>query len=139
MEPKKPGREEPRYWSAYLAGLVIGLTLILTYYVMGHGVGASGAYTQWAAKLLQLIAPDHAQANTYLKGYLKLDSIWQSWIVIEMLGVLLGGFLGAVTAKRFRFEIERGTRINQGGRLLLALMGRVGQPGRSASREVAMG
>ena len=100
---------------------------------------ASGAYTQWAAKLLQLIAPDHAQANTYLKGYLKLDSIWQSWIVIEMLGVLLGGFIGAVTAKRFRFEIERGTRIGRGGRLLLALMGRVGQPGRSASREVAMG
>jgi hypothetical protein len=135
----KNNTQERSYWSSYLAGSAIGLTLILTYYVMGHGVGASGAYTQWAAKLLQLIAPDHAQANTYLKDYLKLDSIWQSWIVIEMLGVLLGGFIGAVTAKRFRFEIEHGTRIGRGGRLLLALLGRVGQPGRSASREVAMG
>jgi uncharacterized membrane protein YedE/YeeE len=43
--------------------------------------------------------------------------------VIEMLGVLLGGFLGALTARRFHFEIERGPKIGEVDRLLFALGG----------------
>ena len=123
MEAKNPVGEKPGYWSPYLAGLAIGLTLILTYYVMGHGVGASGAYTQLAARMLQVEAPRHAEANAYLKGYLHLGSLLKSWIVIEMFGVLLGGFLGALTARRFRFQIERGPKIEEGDRLLFALVG----------------
>ncbi|MBI1994333.1 MAG: hypothetical protein HYS67_07990 [Deltaproteobacteria bacterium] len=67
--------KQPSYWSPYLAGLAIGLTLILTYYVMGHGVGASGAYTQLAARMLEIEAPAHAQANVYLKRYLELGTL----------------------------------------------------------------
>lgn len=111
------------YWSPYLAGLAIGLVLILTYYVMGFGLGASGAFTQISARLLQSVAPQHAEANAYLRGYLRLGPLWQSWIVVEMVGVLLGGLVGALTARRFRFAIERGPRIGSGGRLPLALIG----------------
>ena len=68
MEAKNPVGEKPGYWSPYLAGLAIGLTLILTYYVMGHGVGASGAYTQLAARMLQAEAPRHAAKNVYLSS-----------------------------------------------------------------------
>ena len=78
--------KQPAYWSPYLAGLAIGLTLILTYYVMGHGVGASGAYTQIAARMLEIEAPVHAQANIYLRRYLELGPLAQSWIVIEKIG-----------------------------------------------------
>ncbi len=122
MELRDP-RSKESYWSPYVAGLAIGLTLTLTYYVMGHGLGASGAFTQLTAKFVQLVAPDHAEANTYLSGYLKLGAFWQSWIVLEVLGVFLGGLLGALTAKRFRFQIERGLQISKGSRLLLALLG----------------
>lgn len=115
--------EKDRYWSPYIAGLGIGLTLILTYYVMGHGLGASGAYTQIAAKMLQVEAPRHAAANLYLKNYLRLGPLLQSWIVIEMFGVLLGGLVGALTARRFRFEIERGPNIAAEDRLLWAFFG----------------
>ena len=65
-------RNERTYWSPYLAGSAIGLTLVLTYYVMGHGLGASGAFTQFTAKLVQLVAPEHARANDYLNSYLQL-------------------------------------------------------------------
>ena len=115
--------KQPAYWSPYLAGLAIGLTLILTYYVMGHGVGASGAYTQLAARMLEIEAPAHAQANIYLRRYLELGPLAQSWIVIEMLGVLLGGLLGALTAGRFQFQIERGPGVAAEDRLLFALLG----------------
>lgn len=116
-------RNERIYWSPYLAGSAIGLTLVLTYYVMGHGLGASGAFTQFTAKLVQLVAPDHAQANDYLNSYLQLGSLWQSWIIVEMVGVLLGGLLGAITAGRFRPQTECALGIGRGRRLLLALMG----------------
>lgn len=122
MSPGNPANEEHAYWSPYVAGLGIGLTLLLTFYIMGHGLGASGAYTQLTAKLLQRVTPDHAQTNEYLKDYLG-ESFWQSWIVIEMLGVFLGGLLGALTAGRFRFQIERGPQASRGSRLLLALAG----------------
>jgi uncharacterized membrane protein YedE/YeeE len=115
--------EKPSYWSPYVAGAAIGLTLVLTYYVMGHGVGASGAYTQFAAKMLELEAPEHAATNAYLKGYLELGPLWRSWIVIELLGVLLGGLLGALSAKRLQFQIERGPAIAADDRLVLAFLG----------------
>lgn len=123
MEQENSAREKSPYWSPYLAGVAIGVTLVLTYYVMGHGVGASGAYTQLAAKLLQVEAPLHAETNTYLKSYLALGPLSQSWIVIEMLGVLLGGFLGALTARRFHLQVERGRKIVEGDRLVFALAG----------------
>jgi len=125
IEPDNPLAEKSAYWSPYAAGLGIGLTLLLTYYVMGHGVGASRAYTQIAAKLLEIEAPAHAQGNTYLSGYLALGSLWRSWIVIEMLGVFLGGLLGALSARRFRFQIERGPKIAELDRLVFALLGGV--------------
>jgi hypothetical protein len=119
-----PAKIEGRgYWSPYQAGLAIGLTLILTYYVMGHGLGASGAFTQFTAKLVQLVAPDHARANDYLNSYLELGPLRQSWIVVEIVGVLLGGLLGALTAGRFRPQTEGAVGLGRGRRLSLALAG----------------
>ncbi len=123
MDASKPAREERGYWSPYLAGAAIGLTLLLTYYVMGHGLGASGAFTQLTARLVRLVAPNHAETNPYLNGYLKLGPFWQSWIVLEVLGVFSGGLIGALTAKRFRLQIERGVHFSRGSRMLLALVG----------------
>lgn len=123
MSPHNPAGEERAYWSPYVAGLGIGLTLLLTFYIMGHGLGASGAYTQLTAKLVQYVTPEHARANDYLRDYLGWGSLWKSWIVIEVIGVFLGGLLGALTAGRFRFQIERGPQASRGNRLLLALSG----------------
>ncbi len=114
--------QEERYWSPYIAGVGLGLTLLLTYYVMGHGLGASGSFTQLTARILNYLAPEQAKANAYLGPYLT-GLFWRSWIVIEVLGVFLGGFIGAVTARRFRFQIERGYRSGRLLRLLLALIG----------------
>jgi uncharacterized membrane protein YedE/YeeE len=118
-------RGEQGYWSPYLAGAAIGLTLVLTYYVMGHGLGASGAFTQIAANAVEQVAPEHARENAYLKGYLTPGWLWQSWIVVEVLGVFLGGLIGALTAGRFRFQTECGVQVAPGSRWLLALLGGV--------------
>ncbi len=111
------------YWSPYVAGVAIGLTLLATYVLMGHGLGASGAYATATAKAVGIVAPTHAAKNSYFQSYLQAGPFFTSWIVVEVLGILLGGFLGAVTAHRFQWTVERGPTAGQRGRLLFAALG----------------
>ena len=111
------------YWSPYLAGVALGVTLLATYVLMGFGLGASGAFAQVAARLEGAVAPARAHANSYLAGYLEAGRIWAQWVVVEMLGVLAGGLLGAWSAGRFTWRLERGPRIGGGRRLLFAFVG----------------
>jgi uncharacterized membrane protein YedE/YeeE len=75
------------------------------------------------AEIVAAASPDHAKENAYLNSYLRMSSFWRSWIVLEVLGVMIGGFLGAITARRFRRQIERGLKTNQRKRLSLAVFG----------------
>lgn len=121
----KPKMTSPRtYWPPFVAGGALGLTLLLTFYLTGHGLGASGAYTSAMTALVQAVAPDYAQNNSYLGTYIApgRSPLW-SWIVFELLGVMVGGFLGAITAGRLKGQVERGPSIGRGSRLGLAFVG----------------
>src|SRR2546428_7635407 len=122
------------YWSPYLAGVAVGLALLVTYLLMGFGLGASGAFAQVAARLEGAVAPGRAHANPYLVGYLDAGRLWAQWIVVEMVGVIVGAVLGAWTAGRFAWRLEKGPRIGAGRRLLFAFIGgaTVGFPSRVA-------
>jgi len=112
------------YWSPFVAGGALGLTLLLTFYLTGHGLGASGAYTAATTALVEAVAPEYAQNNSYLGSYIAPGrSSLSSWIVFELLGVVVGGFLGAVTAGRLKGQIECGPSIGRGSRLSLAFVG----------------
>src|SRR2546428_2949897 len=117
MSPMRP------YWSPYLAGVALGLTLLATYLLMGFGLGASGAFAQVAARREGAVAPGRAHANPYLVGYLEAGRLWAQWIVVEMVGVIVGAVLGAWTAGRFAWRLEKGPRIGAGRRLLFAFIG----------------
>lgn len=111
------------YWSPYLAGVGLGVTLLATYVLMGFGLGASGAFAHLAAHLENALAPGHAQANPYVVGYLEAGRVWAQWIVIEIVGVVIGGLLGAWSAGRLAWRLERGPRVGRGRRLLFAFVG----------------
>ena len=65
-----------------------------------------------------------AQANHYFARYLGADGGARiDWLVVELLGVTLGGFLSALLAGRVRGIIERGPRISGRSRLVLAFGG----------------
>ena len=124
MELKPSRRSSRAYWAPFVAGCALGLTLLLTFYLTGHGLGASGAYTAATAALLETVAPGSAQNNSYLGSYITPGrSPLYSWIVFEMLGVIAGGFLGAVTAGRLKGQVARGPSIGRGSRLGLAFAG----------------
>jgi len=73
--------------------------------------------------LVAAAAPDAARANSYFAKYLGGDGPWLDWLLIEIVGVAIGGFLSAVVAHRLRFEVERGPRLTSRARLAAAFGG----------------
>lgn len=111
------------YWSPYLAGVALGLIVLASYLVMGFGPGASGAFAHLAAHLEGALTPERAQGNSYIAGYLESGRPWAQWIVVEVIGIVLGGLIGAWSAGRFRWRLEMGPRIGAGRRMLFAFVG----------------
>jgi uncharacterized membrane protein YedE/YeeE len=113
-----------RFWNPYLAGVVLGLVLLATFLVAGKGLGASGAANRLAAAAVSVVAPEHV-AHHKSFGHLSegRKGILDDWLVFEVLGVFLGGLLGAFTAGRLRRGISRGPRVSVQTRLTLALTG----------------
>ncbi len=113
------------YWNPYVAGVGLGLVLLAAYVLMGRGLGASGAFSSVAAVTVQTVAPEHVQGNDFYQGYLQngLGSPLKSWLVFEVLGVLLGGFFSAAIARRLTKTVSKGPNISVRTRLMFALAG----------------
>ncbi len=120
----KPSRSQP-YWNPYWAGFILGLVLLSAFVIMGRGLGASGAFSTAVATSVNAVAPEHAAGNAFYARYLGdgETSPLKDWLVFEVLGVLVGGFLSAGLASRLGFKVEKGSRISVRSRLLLALFG----------------
>lgn len=97
-----------KFWNPYLAGIALGAVLLTAFLVMGKGLGASGA----ANRIGIFITTGDAKS---------LDD----WLVFEVLGVFLGGALGAVTAGRFGAKVIRNAATPVAARLTFALGGGV--------------
>jgi hypothetical protein len=115
-----------RYSDPYLAGIGIGLVLLAAYVVVGRGLGASGAFASVAA-VVSAAAGGVAQAAAApaTAPYLTdgLASPLRDWLVLELVGVTLGGFASAWLAGRLRTTVERGPGIGSGQRVATAFGG----------------
>lgn len=118
-------RQPAPYTNPYLAGIGLGSALLAAYVVMGRGLGASGAFSSVVSWLVSLVAPHHAQANEYFRGYLEEGAghPLKAWLVFEVLGVLVGGFVSGALAGRLLRTVERGPRISVRARLGFAFAG----------------
>jgi uncharacterized protein len=118
------GRRARRaYADPYVAGACLGVVLLAAFVITGRGLGASGAFATTAAGLTHAIAPARAEANPYFARYLAGNGPWRDWLLFELGGVALGGFLSAWAAGRLRGEVERGPRTRPPARLALAFAG----------------
>lgn len=111
------------YWSPYVVGVALGLTVLTSYLILGFGLGASGAFAHVATRLEAALAPQHAYANPYVASYLASGRLWAQWIVIEIVGVIIGGLLGAWSAGRLAWRLDKGAHIGTWQRLLFAFVG----------------
>ncbi len=118
-------RKAQPYWNPYLAGVGLGIVLLSAFVIMGRGLGASGAFTSLVSVGVNAVAPDHAKTNGFFSEYLGdgTRSPLKEWLVFEVLGVLVGGFVSGSLAHRIKGTVEKGPRVSVRKRLFLAFLG----------------
>lgn len=110
------------FWSPYLAGAGLGLTLLASFIIAGQGLGASRAFTVVAGAGLNIVAPAYTATLTYLSKYLE-QSPFQDWTLLEMTGVIIGAFVGVLMSRNFKVQFDRGSAMSIGTRLITAFGG----------------
>ncbi len=116
-------RNPGKFWNPYLAGVALGLVLLGAFLVMGNGLGASGASLRYGVAVVGPVAPQAVEKAPALAKAWNGGHPLDFWLAFQMAGVLLGGFVGAYSAGRFKREVLRGPRIGNPGRLGFALLG----------------
>ena len=118
-------RRAAPYMNPYVAGVGLGLVLLAAYVVMGRGLGASGAFSSAVAVAVDGVAPEHARAIEFYVGYLEsgVGHPLKSYLVFQVLGLAIGGFVSGALAGRVKRTVEKGPRFSTRGRFLMAFIG----------------
>jgi uncharacterized membrane protein YedE/YeeE len=117
--------DAPRpYADPYVAGVGLGVVLLAAFVLTGHGLGASGAFNSAAAGVVAAASPVRAADSPLFARYLGTESgPWRDWLILEIVGVFVGGALSALSARRFQWAVERGATATRRARLLTAFAG----------------
>ncbi|MHC1741406.1 MAG: YeeE/YedE family protein [Syntrophobacteraceae bacterium] len=105
----------------YLAGFLLGLTLLASFLFLGAGLGASGGLARMAAQIEGTLAPSHTLATEYFGSW--GSSPLHYYLAYMLLGTFLGGLLSALRSNRIQPQLERGRSASAGLRAALALCG----------------
>lgn len=111
------------FWSPLSAGIALGLALLLTFVITGNGLGASGFVTRLAAQVSAWIAPTATAENAYFGPFIQAGAPLASWITWEVIGVVIGAFLGSRSAGRISVKVERGREVTRTQRFAYAFGG----------------
>ncbi|HEY5469472.1 MAG TPA: YeeE/YedE thiosulfate transporter family protein [Bacteroidales bacterium] len=116
-----------KYLNPYVGGVLLGLVLLAANFVAGRGLGASGAIKSAIVTVETTIAPRASVNSGFIKEYTQAHSgnPMKNWLVFEMMGVLVGGFLSGAFAGRLKFKVEHSPNITSRKRMFLALTGGV--------------
>jgi uncharacterized membrane protein YedE/YeeE len=123
MSDTTPDRSPQPYWNPFVAGVGLGLTLLLSFVVLGAGLGASGGIARVAAATAHVVAPQAVESNAYMGEWFAGGSPLAYYLVFMGVGAIAGGFLSAWAARRVRPGVDRGPNVAPRTRLLLALLG----------------
>jgi uncharacterized membrane protein YedE/YeeE len=124
MLTPNPSRTGPRpFWNPYLAGVALGLVLLVTYLVTGRGLGATAGYAALVTWIVGLVSPDRVQASVVHLKYWNDGAPLLNWTLFLLIGAFIGAALSGWQGRRFRLMVERGPRISDGQRLALAFVG----------------
>jgi len=127
MNAKKQKSSKTWYINPYLGGVLLGLVLIAANFVAGRGLGASGAAKSAIVATVETVAPAHAEKAPFYKEYAAShpDGAMKSWLVFQMLGVIVGAFISGAIFGRLKFKVEHSPKITSRRRILFAIAGGV--------------
>ena len=114
-----------KYINPYLGGVLLGLLVLVTVYITGRGLGASGAIKSTVVTTANTIAPEITKENSYMGQFISDDhSPMYTWLVFESLGIFFGGLLSGILFGRVKkFRTEHSPKITSKKRLIFALIG----------------
>jgi uncharacterized protein len=114
-----------KYMNPYLAGFFLGLVLLATLFITGRGLGASGAIKSIVVATVDGIAPSHAESSSFYGSYVGpgKEHPMKSWLVFEVAGVLIGGFISGLVSNRLKVVTESGPKVKPGVRWMFAIIG----------------
>jgi hypothetical protein len=103
---------------------MIGIAIILTFYISGRGLGASGAMTAFAVTIQNIFAPALNQSSQYFSKYFANGANpLNNYLVFMAIGIMIGSFLAGYVSKDLKVEVLKGPNISNKGRLWYALAG----------------
>lgn len=115
---------QKKYMNPYLGGALLGLVLVFAFWISGRGLGASGAVKSVIVKGVDTVAPSHIENSAYYSDYMESHpKPLNSWLVFQMMGVLVGGFLSGAVSGRLKFKLEKGPNITNKTRIIFAVIG----------------
>ena len=114
-----------KYMNPYLAGFLIGLMMILAYYYAGEGLGGSGAFKKVVISGVDAVNHDYAKNATYFASSVQegSSSPLNSWLIFEVLGVIVGAIISAAYFGRLTFKIGKSPNITNKTRIIAAIAG----------------
>jgi uncharacterized membrane protein YedE/YeeE len=110
-----------RYINPYLAGVLLGLLLVVAYGVLGTGIGASGGLARIGAGAVNLLSSQHVAESTYFGAWGNAPMMY--YLVFMLIGIALGGGGSALRAKRFSLGFETGYLRSTRARVIFVLAG----------------
>ena len=116
-----------KYMNPYLAGFFLGLLLLVTIFITGRGLGASGAFKSVIVAAVETVAPVHASDTKFYTEYLgeHEGSPLKNWLVFEVIGVVIGAFVSGLVSNRLKFTMDIAPGTTKTIRVIGALAGGV--------------
>lgn len=117
--------KKTKYMNPYLAGFFLGLILLLTIFITGRGLGASGAVKSTYIAAVETIAPEHAENSRFYQEFNETHSgsPLKNWLVFEVIGVILGAFMSGLISDRLTFTLDKSPKIKDRTRIAGAIVG----------------
>jgi uncharacterized protein len=115
-----------KYMNPYLAGTLLGLVLLLAMFLSGRGLAASGGIKYCVVSMVGAVSNDHViKSEFYSKYFESGQNPLKNWLPIEVMGILVGGFISGAFSRRLKFKIEKSPKISNSKRLFFAFLGGV--------------
>ena len=117
--------KKTKYLNPYVGGVLLGLVLLAANFVAGRGLGASGAIKSAVVSAYTAVAPVTSEASGFVREFRESHqgNPLKTWLVFEMLGVIVGGFISGAIAGRLKLKVEHFPGITSRKRLILAIGG----------------
>jgi hypothetical protein len=113
-----------KYMNPYVAGTLLGLVLLMAMFISGRGLGASGGLKYCVVSIVGAVDRPHADKSVFYSKYFEDGKKpLQNWLVLEIAGVVLGGFISGAISGRLKLRIEKSPGISNGRRLVFAFFG----------------